>query len=549
MQQNRASGQMVTLAFDEKSLMPDSPVFATAAVAAPHRLASEAGRVILAEGGNAIEAMVAMAATIAVIYPHMNAIGGDGFWLVHEPGGKVHAIEACGPAGSLATIERYREKGFDAIPPRGPDAALTVAGAVGGWQAALALSASLGGRLPLTDLLADAIRHCGEGYDISESELRTWPQEVDVTKAAPGFSEVFWPAGERPKAGDRRKPAALGATLEQLAHAGLDDFYRGDIGRELAEDLARLGAPITRADLEAFRARPVQPLSLTLPGLTVYNFPPPTQGLTALMILGIFEKLGVARPESFDHHHGLVEAVKRALAIRDRVITDPAFMSVDPASLLSDTVFAREAAAIDRRRAANWPFRPGEGDTVWLGAIDGSGLAVSYIQSLYWEYGSGCVLPKTGVNWQNRGVSFSLDRKALNPLAPGRKPFHTLNPPLARFDDGRVLSYGAMGGDGQPQFQAQILSRYRFGRGVADAVDAPRWLFGRTWGAGSISLKLENRFDPMLLARLTAAGHPVEEYSEAYSDQFGHAGMLVKHQKGHVEATHDPRSDGDARGL
>lgn len=549
MQQNRALRHMVPPAPNEKSLMPDSPVFAAAAVAAPHRLASEAGRAILAEGGNAIEAMVAMAATIAVVYPHMNAIGGDGFWLVHEPGGKVHAIEACGPAGSLATIERYREKGHDAIPPRGPDAALTVAGAVGGWQAALALSASLGGKLPLKDLLADAIRHCAEGYEISESELRTWPQEVDAAKAAPGFSEFFWPAGERPKAGDRRKPATLGATLAQLAHAGLDDFYRGDIGRELAGDLERLGAPITRADLEAFRARAVQPLSLTLPGLTVYNFPPPTQGLTALMILGIFEKLGVTRPESFDHHHGLVEAVKRALAIRDRVITDPAFMSVDPASLLTDAVFAREAAAIDRRRAASWPFRPGEGDTVWLGAIDGSGLAVSYIQSLYWEYGSGCILPKTGVNWQNRGVSFSLDRKALNPLAPGRKPFHTLNPPLARFDDGRVLSYGAMGGDGQPQFQAQILSRYRFGRGVADAVDAPRWLFGRTWGAGSISLKLENRFDPMLLARLTAAGHPVEEYSEAYSDQFGHAGMLVKHQKGHVEATHDPRSDGDASGL
>lgn len=549
MQQNRASGQMVTLAFDEKSLMSESPVFAAAAVAAPHRLASEAGRAILAEGGNAIEAMVAMAATIAVVYPHMNAIGGDGFWLVHEPGGKVHAIEACGPAGSLATIERYREKGFDAIPPRGPDAALTVAGAVGGWQAALALSASLGGKLPLKLLLADAVRHCAEGYDISESELRTWPQEVDAAKAAPGFSEVFWPGGERPKAGDRRKPAALGATFEQLSHAGLDDFYRGDIGRELAGDLERLGAPLVRADLEAFRARPVQPLSLKLPGLTAYNFPPPTQGMTALMILGIFEKLGVARPESFDHHHGLVEAVKRALAIRDRVITDPAFMSVDPASLLSDAVLAREAAVIDRRRAASWPFRPSEGDTVWLGAIDGNGLAVSYIQSLYWEYGSGCILPKTGVNWQNRGVSFSLDPRALNPLAPGRKPFHTLNPPLARFDDGRVLSYGAMGGDGQPQFQAQILSRYRFGRGVADAVDAPRWLFGRTWGAGSISLKLENRFDPMLLARLTAAGHPVEEYSEAYSDQFGHAGMLVKHQNGHVEATHDPRSDGDACGV
>jgi len=529
--------------------MIDTPVFGAAAAAAPHHLASEAGRAVLAEGGNAIEAMVAMAASIAVVYPHMNAIGGDGFWLVHEPGGRVHAIEACGPAGSLATIARYRDKGQDAIPSRGPDSAVTVAGAIGGWQAALALSANLGGRIPLKDLLADAIRHCSEGYEISPSELRTWPQEVEAVKQAVGFSEFFWPGGEQPKAGARRRPEALGATFRQLADAGLGDFYRGDVGREIAADLERIGAPVTRSDLEAFEARLVQPLQVKLPGLTAYNFAPPTQGVASLLILGIFEKLGIARAEGFDHHHGLVEATKRAFAIRDRIVTDPAFAKVDPASVLTEEVFAREAAAIDKRRAAPWPFRTGDGDTVWMGAIDGSGLAVSYIQSIYWEYGSGCILPATGINWQNRGVSFSLDPKALNPLQPGRKPFHTLNPALARFDDGRVMSYGAMGGDGQPQFQAQILSRYRFGQSPAEAVDAPRWLFGRTWGAGSISLKLESRFDPMLLARLTGAGHPVEEYSEAYSDQFGHAGMLVKHPKGHVEATHDPRSDGDARGC
>jgi gamma-glutamyltranspeptidase len=540
---------MVALVEIEKPRMIDTPVFNSAAAAAPHHLASEAGRAVLAEGGNAIEAMVAMAATIAVVYPHMNAIGGDGFWLVHQPGGKVHAIEACGPAGSLATIERYREKGHDTIPARGADAAVTVAGAVGGWQAALELSQSLGGRMPLRDLLANAISHCDAGYAVSASELRTWPQQVEEAKLAPGFSEFFWPGGEQPKAGARRKPDALGATFKQLVDAGLDDFYRGDVGREIANDLDAIGAPITRADMEAFRARLVEPLAMKLPGLAVYNFPPPTQGLASLLILGIFEKLGVTRAEGFDHHHGLVEATKRAFAIRDRHITDPAHMKVDPASFLTDAVFAREAEAIDRKRAASWPLKSGDGDTIWMGAIDGKGMAVSYIQSLYWEYGSGCILPKTGVHWQNRGVSFSLDKKAVNPLTPGRKPFHTLNPAFARFDDGRILSYGAMGGDGQPQFQAQILSRYRFGQNLATAVDAPRWLFGKTWGAGSLSLKLESRFDPMLLARLTAAGHPVEEYSEAYSDQFGHAGMLLKHPKGHVEATHDPRSDGDARGI
>ncbi len=529
--------------------MVDTPVFGSAAVAAPHHLASEAGRAVLAEGGNAIEAMVAMAATIAVVYPHMNGIGGDGFWLIHEPGGKMHGIEACGPAGTLATIERYRAKDYDSIPARGPEAALTVAGAVEGWRLALDLSRSRGGRLPLRELLADALRHAREGYAVSPSECGNRPNELEALKAAPGFLKTFWPDDAPPKPGSHRRMEALAETLQQLAGAGLDDFYRGDVGREIAADLERIGAPVTRADLERYHARTVTPLALALPGLTVWNMPPPTQGLAALVILGLFERLGRVELDSFAHHHGLIEATKRALAIRDRHVTDPAYATGDPARFLGEAMLAREAAEIDARRAAPWPVKPGHGDTIWMGAIDGKGLAVSYIQSIYWEYGSGCVLPATGIHWQNRGISFSLDKAAANPLMPGRKPFHTLNPAFARFDDGRILAYGAMGGDGQPQFQAQILTRYRLGQNLATAIDAPRWLFGRTWGSASTGLKVESRFDSALLERLDAAGHPVEESGLAYSEGFGHAGMLVKHANGRVEAAHDPRSDGDARGI
>jgi gamma-glutamyltranspeptidase/glutathione hydrolase len=186
-----------------------------------------------------------------------------------------------------------------------------------------------------------------------------------------------------------------------------------------------------------------------------------------------------------------------------------------------------------------------------MGAIDRDGLAVSYIQSIYWEYGSGIVLPKTGIHWQNRGTSFSLDPKAVNPLEPGRRPFHTLIPALASFDDGRVMAYGSMGGDGQPQFQAQIFARYAdYGMDPAAAVDAPRLLYGRTWGAESLTVKVEDRFDPACIAELCKLGHEIEELGGAYIDSLGHAGMLVRHpSNGSIAAVHDPRSDGGSEGL
>ncbi|PSC07081.1 gamma-glutamyltransferase [Alsobacter soli] len=531
--------------------MADTPVFSRAAAAAPHHLASESGRAVLAEGGNAIEAMAAMAATIAVVYPHMNAVGGDAFWLIREPGGRVRAVEACGPAGSLATIRRYRDKGVDAIPSRGPDAAVTVAGAVGGWAQALELSKALGGRMPVSTLLADAIRHAREGCPVSASEARTVPNLFEDLRQAPGFAALFLENGATPKAGTVRRMPQLAATLEQLAHAGLDDFYRGDVGREIGADLDQLGAPVTRGDLERYRARFVEPLGVAIPGAQVFNFPPPTQGLASLIILGLFARLGVERGESFEHIHGLVEATKRAFRVRDAVVTDPDRLRFDPAGYLTPAWLDKEAAAISMSRAAQFPLAWGEGDTVWMGAIDAQGMAVSYIQSTYWEYGSGCVLPRTGMLWQNRGISFSLDPNAANPLEPGRKPFHTLNPALAVLDDGRVLSYGSMGGDGQPQFQAALFTRYaRFGMDPAAAVDAPRWLLGKTWGSASTSLKLENRFDPSLVRRLEQAGHEVEVLPEAYSDHLGHAGLLARDPRnGAVVAIHDPRSDGGSAGV
>ena len=190
------------------------------------------------------------------------------------------------------------------------------------------------------------------------------------------------------------------------------------------------------------------------------------------------------------------------------------------------------------------------GDTIWMGAIDRQGRAVSFIQSVYWEFGSGCVLRDTGVTWQNRGTSFSLDPKALNALEPGRKPFHTLNPSMAIFDDGRTMTFGTMGGEGQPQTQAAVFTRHaRFRMPLAQAIAAPRWLLGRTWGDTTTTLKLENRFDSGLITALRLAGHDVEVLPAAFSDTMGHAGALVRYPDGRIEGAADPRSDGAACGI
>ena len=514
-------------------------------VCAPHTAAVEAGRAILADGGNALEAMVAMAAMIAVVYPHMNHLGGDGFWLIREPSGKIRALMAAGAAGSNATLARYREEGFDEIPARGPLAALTVPGAVSGWMLALEAAKAHGGRLPLATLLAPATRQAGEGFEPSRHFAGNIAHTAPELKRVPGFAETFLIDGKPPPAKTKLRFPALAATLEQLAHAGLDDFYRGDIGREIAADLDRVGSPVTRADLERCRASVAEPLTVALSAGTAYNTAPPTPGLPALIMLALYDRLGVKEAEGFDHIHGLVEATKRALRVRDRVVTDPARLPHPVDRYLTPAFLDSEVATIDPRKAA--PFKAGteQGDTIWMGAADGSGLVVSYIQSLYWEFGSAVVLPKTGLVMQNRGISFSLDPRALNVLKPGLLPLHTLSAALAVLRDGRIMAYGTMGGDAQPQIQSAVFSRYAFYRQPLEtAIERPRWYVGRTWGSHTGSLAVEDRMDGNVVDRLQSAGHDVSMVSA-----IGHAGAVVLHPDGTLEGAHDPRADGGAAGL
>jgi gamma-glutamyltranspeptidase/glutathione hydrolase len=284
----------------------------------------------------------------------------------------------------------------------------------------------------------------------------------------------------------------------------------------MAHELAQVDSPLSLRDLQGHRAVWKTPLALQHSLGTVYNMPPPTQGLVSLLILGQLDRLLNAGmdPSNALFVHACAEAAKRAFAIRDSEITDPAYMTVAPQDLLAPEQLDQMAAGIDHERAAPWGKGLGPADTVWMGVVDRDGIAVSFIQGIYHEFGSGIVLPSSGVNWQNRGCSFSLDPQARNPLTPGRKPFHTLNPALARFDDGRIMVYGNMGGDGQPQSQSAVFSRIAFfGMNPQETISAPRWLLGRTWGQTSDTLKLEARFSDQTVTALQAMGHEVEVLS------------------------------------
>lgn len=551
------------------------------ALTAPHRLATLAGTEALSQGASAIEAMVAAAATIAVVYPHMNGLGGDAFWLIKRPGEAPRALMGCGRAGAKATPKWYADKGItQTLPTRGPLAAITVPGAVDSWQCALHFVPEKE-RWPLADLLAPAIDHARQGVATSRHQAELTAAKYEELKDVPGFADVFLErASEKgvhssdknalknnrlepfhdpkldknaqaerqaPRPGWLLRQEALADTLEHIARAGCDSFYRGDIAHSHAEFLNKMGSPLCLSDFNSHSTKGQDPLQITTSWGTLYNTKPPTQGLASLAILGIFDRLKVdpKAAESFAHLHGLIEATKQAYLVRNRELGDPDAMSVDPQALLAATELEAMTAAIDPRAARAWPEPAQRGDTIWMGAADADGTVVSFIQSIFWEFGSGLVCPQTGVLFQNRGADFTLSAGPRE-LAPGRLPFHTLNPALAQLSDGRIMAYGTQGGDGQPQTQAAIFSRYaHFGVPLQKAISRPRWLLGKSWGAESTTLKLEADIGSDVMEALKRAGHAIETVPPC-NGLMGHAGAVTRHCDGFVEAATDPRSDGAA---
>ena len=538
-----------------------NPLTTRGMVTSPNYLATQAGLDVLRRGGNAVDAAVATAVTLAVVYPQMCTPGGDNFWLIYNAKtGELRGLNASGRAGARATIDFYASKGLKTIPSRGYLAANTVPGAVSGWDEAYRYSQSaLKTTMPWKELFASAIAYARDGFPVSTS-LSYWsavnadPDDKvfrDLQRF-PEFARVFMKDGKPLVTGDMFRQPDLAATLTAIAEKGAAEFYRGDIARRIVADLEKNGGMLSLKDFADHKADWVEPIRVNYRGLSACNLPPNTQGMASLALLTILNTLGVkAMGEgSADYYHAVIEATKEAFADRDAYLSDPAFVSIPLDRLLSEDHGKKQAERIDMKKAAGpkAPLDP-KGDTIWLGVVDKDGNAVSLIQSIYHDFGSGIVAEGTGVLLQNRGSFFSLDPKHVNHLEPGKRTMHTLNPAMLLKDGKPYLVYGTMGGEGQPQTQAAIVTRVvDFGMSPQEAITAPRWLYGRTWGAASNDVKLEGRIPASVVEELKKRGHPVKVV-EDFTDTMGHAGAILVRDNGVLQGATDPRGDGLAAGF
>jgi gamma-glutamyltranspeptidase/glutathione hydrolase len=526
-------------------------------VATPHLLATESGVAALRAGGNALDAAIAAAATIAVVYPHMNGLGGDNLWLVYDARQQsLRALCAVGRAARAASIDWYAARGITgALPTRGGPAALTVPAVVDGWWQAHQYSrASMGSPLPWKALLADALLYARDGFSASDGQRTPPPREPDLFgEGAPDvIRQGLWPL-YHPDAlrGGPLVQRDLARTLEAVSDGGAEAFYRGDVARRLVAAAAAAGSPLALEDLAEHRSDWMEPLRIPYAEGHAVSFPPPTQGLSALAVLGMTERFDMAALPEADYVHVLVEATKLAFEDRDRHLTDPAHMRVAATDLLAAERLQARARMISRERARTpQPATPAGGDTIALVTADQDGNAVSLIQSLYFTFGSGLMAGDTGVVLQNRGSFFSLDPGHVNALVPGKRTMHTLIPSMYLVGGRPRFVYGTMGGEGQPQTQAAILTRRLFRRlGPQAAVEAPRWLYGRTWGATSRALCLEGRYPPELARNLASRGHEVV-VGEEWDALFGHAHAIwIAPEEGGFVGGSDPRADGGALGF
>lgn len=514
------------------------PVLARNVVATSQPLAAQAGLRMMLKGGNAVDAALATAIALTVLEPTSNGIGSDAFCILWD-GRKLHGLNASGRSPAAWTPARFRD--MKEMPQRGWES-VTVPGCVAAW----ADLSNRFGKLPFADLFEPAIRYAHDGFMVSPTIARLWANQVPELKSQPGFAEAFMPRGRAPEPGEKFAFPAQARTLQRIAETKGEAFYRGDLAEKIAAFARHCGAALTLEDLAAHANDWVEPIGIDYRGFRLHEIPPNGQGIAALMALGILENFDVSlhAVDSVDSLHLQIEAMKLAFADVYEYVSDIATMRVKPSELLDRDYLRARGRLIDMKKAGAPQFgQPAKGGTVYLTAADESGMMVSYIQSNYSGFGSGVVVPGTGISLQNRGHGFSLKPGHANLVAPRKRPFHTIIPGFVTRNGKPVMSFGVMGGSMQAQGHTQVMLRIiDYHQNPQAASDAPRWRVedGRI-------VNVEHGVAENVVNELKQRGHDVRQ-ADRWSTDFGRAQLIFRMEEGYFGAS-ERRTDGQAVGY
>jgi gamma-glutamyltranspeptidase/glutathione hydrolase len=515
------------------------PALAGNMVCTEQPLATQAALSMLARGGNAVDAALAAGIALTVVAPCMNGIGGDMFAIVWD-GQRMHGLNASGRAPAAWTPDYFRR--YDAMPSRGWDS-VTVPGAVSGW---LALSEKFG-KLPFEDLFEPALRYAREGYLVTPIVSRQWETQVGPISRTPGFAAAFAPGGHAPAPGTRFICPGQADTLQAIARTRGEAFYRGELAARIARYARDTGGAMTEADLAEHRADWVDPIHADYGGLTLNEIGPNGQGIGTLMALGLLEATGAADLplDSADALHYQLEAMKLAFADINRYVADPRHMNeVTAQDLLDPAYLRRRAQQIDAGQARfPGPGLPHDAGTTYLTTADSSGMMVSYIQSNFKGFGSGLVVPDTGIALHNRGWGFTLTPGHPNQVGPRKRPFHTIIPGFITRGAAPLMTFGVMGGSMQAQGHLQVVTRLARRQNPQAIIDAPRWRILED----NVTVMVEWNFPTEIVEELRTRGHTIV-VEPRHSDEFGGAQAILKLADGYLGAS-DPRKDGHAGGY
>ncbi len=508
-------------------------------VATSQPLAAQAGLSIIKKGGNAVDAAIATAACLTVVEPTSNGIGSDAFALVWTQGA-LHGLNSSGRAPAAISMDEVQRAGYEQMPRFGP-VPVTVPGAPGAWAA---LSQRFG-RLPLTEVLRPAVEYAQGGYPLSPGLAAAWNgafrryQKILNGEEFAGWFETFAPGGRPPAAGEMWRSAGHAATLQSIAETGAESFYRGDIAERIDCSFRKWGGFLRSADLDEFEPTWVEPISVPYRGYEAWEIPPNGQGLVALMALNILREFEFGTRECVDSYHRQIEALKLAFIDGLEHITDPDRMQVSVEDLLSANYAEQRRDMIGDEALEPRPGQPPRGGTVYLATADGEGNMVSFIQSNYMGFGSGLVVPGTGISLQNRGHTFSLDPEHANCLEPKKRTYHTIIPGFLTRDGHPVGPFGVMGGFMQPQGHLQVLmNAIDYSLNPQAALDAPRW----RWVQGR-DVQVEHHFPRHIAEELVRRGHRIGVSLGAGG--FGRGQIIWRSRDGVLAGATEPRADGN----